>query len=307
VVFIEARDLLDAVRVQVARARGQLAQTAEARTNATRRDELTLAAAAAGIAALALLVLVPPPRSDAAAPALAGAAPSSTSGAREPEEYARVVSTAKAVPAAAPIRTAPPLPVARPASAARPAARPADTAAAQAGRWPDAAALCSDIARVSDSAQIGAVLGRAAGLLKASGIVLWMASDARDKLTPAVTTGYDDRLVARLGSISRDDVNLTARAFSESAAKTSKGNKGSAAALAVPLVTQNGAVGVFSAEFRDTVDVDPQQLAIATIVAAQLSLLLANAADGSRAETAPVPDEAATPPAEHPASQAHSL
>jgi hypothetical protein len=104
-----------------------------------------------------------------------------------------------------------------------------------------------------------------------------MATDARDGLVPAATSGYDERLVSRIGSISRDDENLTAKAFRETASRTSKARQGSAAAMAVPLVAPSGAVGVLSAELRESPDVDAQQLAIATIVAAQLSMLLANA------------------------------
>jgi hypothetical protein len=323
VIFNDARDLLDAIRVQVARARGQLTETAETRAAATRRDEVLLAAGAVGIAALALMSLVPTAAS--ATPQSASVTGASPSAAREPDEYARVVPTAKAAPVSgtpttasptSPARMPPTVPVARPASStghvpAKPVAKPAEAATvavAVPNRWPDAAALCSDIARVSDSTQIGALLSRAARLLNATGIVVWMASEARDSLGPAVATGYDERLVARLGSIPRDDDNLTARAFRDVASKTSKGRQGSAAALAVPLVAPSGAVGVLSAEFRDAQDVDPQQLAIATIVAAQLSMLLANAAESRPQSEAGIQGDAvASTAADIPAPQAQGL
>ena len=323
-IFTDARDLLDAIRVQVARARGLLNQTAEARVTATRRDEVILAAGATGIAALALLILVPPSTSTDSASAPSPSVTAASRSTREPEEYARVVPPPKATPVSSspttasptsPARMPPTVPVARPASATHAAAKPAMKPAAESaaavlsapGRWPDAAALCSDIARVSDSAQIGTLLARAASLLNASGIVVWMASDARDSLGPAVATGYDERLIARLGSIPRDDENLTARAFRESASKTSKGKHGSAAALAVPLLAPGGAVGVLSAEFRDAQDVDPQQLAIATIVAAQLSMLLANAGDTRQQAEAGTQGDGVPSAAEIPASQAQGL
>ena len=163
--------------------------------------------------------------------------------------------------------------------AAKPAAEPAAAVLSAPGRWPDAAALCSDIARVSDSAQIGTLLGRAAGLLNASGIVVWMASDARDSLVPAAATGYDERLIARIGSIPRDDENLTATAFREATSKTSKGAAGFSGGPRGSAARPGRGGRRSSAEFRDTPEVDPQQLAIATIVAAQLSMLLANAGD----------------------------
>ena len=320
VIFTDARDQLDAIRVQVARARGQLATTAGTRLAAARREQVMVAVGAVGIAALTLLVLVPPGR---AQDGVASPASSATSRAgAEPEEYARVIPTPKATVVTAPAATSassgssvrrvatavPAASVARPAASAIgsssakavPAARAtpdAPPAPPPPGRWPEAAALCTDIARVSDSQEIGALLGRAAGLLNATGIVLWMATDARDQLVPAATAGYDDRIVSRIGSISRDDENLTAKAFRETASRTSKARQGSAAALAVPLVAPSGAVGVLSAELRESQDVDAQQQAIATIVAAQLSMLLANAtapaaAASTEAGSAPQQDDA---------------
>jgi hypothetical protein len=301
--------LIDAIRVQVARARGLLAQTADARQAATRREQLMAALGAAGIAAVALLTLVPPTGTRDT-----DLRPSSTSAksAAEPDEYARVVPTPKATPAPSAAsspsgarRSAMAVPV---ASVARPASASGHAAASRAtpatvktstespatappppappSRWPEAAALCTDIARLSDSQEISRLLGRAASLLNASGIVVWMASDGRDGLVPAAASGYDERLVSRIGTIARTDDNLTANAFREGAARTSKSRAGSHAALAVPLLTPSGAAGVLSAELRDAQDVDPQQLAIATIVAAQLSMVLATESRNHGAETA---------------------
>lgn len=140
--------------------------------------------------------------------------------------------------------------------------------------WPQAAALCTDIARVSDSQDVAALLTRAAGLLHASGIVLWMASKGGHELAPAASSGYDERLIARMGTISREADNLTATAYREAVVKTSPARGDSAAALAVPLLAPSGAVGVLSAELRDVAAVDAQHQAIATILSAQLSMLL---------------------------------
>jgi hypothetical protein len=127
---------------------------------------------------------------------------------------------------------------------------------------------------VSDSQEVSALLARAATLLNAAGIVLWMKSDGGHELAPAAATGYDDRLVARLGRLSRDADNVTAAAFREASARISVARGGAAAALAVPLLSPTGPVGVLSAEIRDVPEVDTQRQALAAILAAQLSMLL---------------------------------
>jgi hypothetical protein len=325
VIFADARDQLDAIRLQVASARGLLEHTADVRHTAIRKQQLMLAVGGAAIAVLGLLILVPPvaARTDGAVAGEPGVAADP----RELDEYARVVPTPKssatATPAppakpavVTPSRTAtaapsttpiPPRPSARsggPASllsaevmAARSAAgldpshRLGDSTAARvtpsasprdrtppetpsASRdWPEAAALCTDIARVSDSQDVAALLARAAGLLHASGIVLWMASEGGHELAPAAAAGYDDRLLSRMGTISREADNLTAAAFRDAVVKISPSRGDAAAALAVPLITPAGPAGVLSAELRDA-GVDPPRQAIATILAAQLSMLL---------------------------------
>lgn len=142
----------------------------------------------------------------------------------------------------------------------------------------EAAAVCVDLARLSDSAEISKLLERAASVLNASGIVVWMASENRGELFPAAAAGYDDRLLSRVGSIPRDASNLTAAAFREGTARTSPSSDSQAAALAVPLVTPDGPVGVLSAELKAVPQVDGSRLAVATIFAAQLSMLLGSMA-----------------------------
>ena len=134
--------------------------------------------------------------------------------------------------------------------------------------------MCVDLARLSDSGEIAKLLERAAAVLNASGIVVWMASENRGELFPAAAAGYDDRLFSRIGSIPRDASNLTAAAFREGSSRTSPSAESQAAALAVPLVTPDGPVGVLSAELKTMTQVDESRLAVATIFAAQLSMLL---------------------------------
>ena len=134
--------------------------------------------------------------------------------------------------------------------------------------------MCVDLARLSDSGEISKLLERAAAVLNASGIVVWMASENRAELFPAASAGYDDRLLSRVGSIPRDASNLTAAAFRDGGSRTSPSSDSQQAALAVPLVTPDGPVGVLSAELKAVQQVDGSRLAVATIFAAQLSMLL---------------------------------
>ena len=148
----------------------------------------------------------------------------------------------------------------------------------------DAAAVCVDLARLSDSGEISKLLERAAAVLNATGIVVWMASEDRAELFPAAAAGYDERLFSRIGSIPRDASNLTGAAFRDGSPKTSPGSESAAAALAVPLMTPEGPVGVLSAELKPLGQVDPSRLAVATIFAAQLSMLLGSMTVATPAE-----------------------
>ena len=117
-------------------------------------------------------------------------------------------------------------------------------------------------------------MGRAADVLSASGVIVWVASENRDELFPAAASGYDQRLFERIGSIRRDASNLTASSFRGGVSKTTARREGAPSALAVPLLTPHGPVGVFSAELREVAEVDTDRLAVAAIFAAQLASLL---------------------------------
>lgn len=275
VIFIESRDLLDTLRLQIARARGQLARTSDARHAQTRREQVLLALGGGGVLALALLMLVPPGRaadSHASVTISAGPAAAPPHSGAEEDEYARLIPTPKT---AAPAPSAPDAPGAPHAPSVPDApSAPAAPRAPSAPGLSETAAVCSELARISDGADVSAILTRAARVMNASGIIVWMRAEGGHELLPAASTGYDERLFARIGAISRDEANLTALAFRDAAPRVTARHGSSAAALAVPLTAPQGTVGVLSAEIKDVSHVGPPQLAIATIFAAQLSMLL---------------------------------
>ena len=135
------------------------------------------------------------------------------------------------------------------------------------------ASLCSDLARVIDTRALPALLERAAEVLDAPGIVLWIADPDGRELSPIVTHGYSQPMVTRLGTILRDAENATASAFRTSLLQTVAADAVSNGAIAAPLVTPAGCVGVMAAEVRHQGEKDSAKLAAASIVAAQLATL----------------------------------
>ncbi len=159
----------------------------------------------------------------------------------------------------------------------------------------EAAAICTDLGRVSQSIEMSALLERAGNVLNATGVIVWMASADGRELYPAASAGYDDRLLARIGSIPRNAANVTAGAMRDAAPRTSSGVGSSAAAMAVPLMTPIGPVGVLSAELREVNEVDETRMAVATIFAAQLAALLGSMAAPAVGSSEPPQDDTARP------------
>ena len=168
----------------------------------------------------------------------------------------------------------PPRKVAATAPVPAPAPAPQPAAAATFD-FAGVASLCTELARVSDTQSLPVILERAAALLDASGIVVWISDPDGGEMSPVITHGYSQQVVTRLGTIQRDAENATAAAFRTSLLQTVKTDDASAGAIAAPLVTPGGCVGVMAAEVRGNGEKDASKLAAATIVAAQLATLVA--------------------------------
>jgi hypothetical protein len=131
-----------------------------------------------------------------------------------------------------------------------------------------------DLARVTDMRAVAPILERASALLDAAGIVLWIADPDGRELTPILAHGYSPQLVMRLGNLPRDAENVTAAAYRTGLVQTLKADAVSNGAIAAPLVTPAGCVGVMAAEVRHGGEQQDSRLAAATIVAAQLATLV---------------------------------
>ena len=138
----------------------------------------------------------------------------------------------------------------------------------------EAAGLCVDLARVTDPNQIPRLLERAARVLDASGIIVWIADPDGRELIPTAAHGYTGAALARVGAIPRDADNATAAAYREGRVYTVKGDALTSGAIVAPLVTAGGCAGVMAAEVRHEREQSEDVRAIASIVAAQLAMLI---------------------------------
>ena len=133
--------------------------------------------------------------------------------------------------------------------------------------------ICSDLSALADPGALEGALGRVCTILNATGLIVWIASNDNATLSPVATSGFDPKLVARIGKIGRESANLTALAFRENAAKVSPVTATTPAALAVPMCSPTGAAGVLSVELKAGQPVDDSKVSLAAIVAAQLATL----------------------------------
>ena len=148
------------------------------------------------------------------------------------------------------------------------------------------ASLCAELARVPDIRRLPGLLERAAAVLDASGIVLWIADPDGRELTPILVHGYPPQLATRLGNILRDAENVTALAYRTGLLQTVKGDGISSGAIAVPLVTAGGCVGVMAAEMKNGGEQQEGLLSAASIIAAQLATLVGPPVARPKAEAA---------------------
>jgi hypothetical protein len=264
----------------------ELAALDAARAALQRREAFSLGAAAA--AATLIVLLLMPGRRPAmlAQPAALTAAPATSSAPLPADEIALALDSFDPIDADegwTPAKTPPVVPF--------PADSQSDVDAPPAAATPSVdlqavATVCNDLARVADTHALPELLERTAGVLDASGIILWIADPDGRELAPIVTHGYASTLVSRLGTIARDAENATAAAFRTSLLQTVKADAVSNGAIAAPLVTPTGCVGVMAAEVRDQAEGKETVLAAASIVAAQLAALVGPPSSRAKAEAA---------------------
>lgn len=148
------------------------------------------------------------------------------------------------------------------------------------------AKLCTDLARVVESRQLPALLERTAQVLDASGVIVWMADPAGREMRPAMSYGYPNPVIAKMGSIARDGANALAAAYRSAEMRTVSGDNIANGALVAPLMTSEGCIGVLSVEMKGGSERDESSQALAAIFAAQLATLVSPPAAAAPVKTA---------------------
>lgn len=165
------------------------------------------------------------------------------------------------VPAAAPISSAAEVPTAQPSVPVEQVLPTLDLV--------PAAELCADIARADSGETLAALVERAAGVIGASGVVVWLASG--DELVPVLTHGYGPHAQGLLGPLPLSEENVTTRAWHSGHVQGVDGDARARAALAAPMFQGPRRTGVLSVELTDGVRPDALPRALTSILAAQFA------------------------------------
>ena len=115
-----------------------------------------------------------------------------------------------------------------------------------------ASQLCTDFGRVSDLEELKTLVGHAADLMDASGLVVWVTSADGAELQPALSHGYAPQVLARMPAIPRSADNAAAAAVRTSQLQIVLARPGSSnGAVVAPIAgSPDGCVGALSAEIR---------------------------------------------------------
>ena len=139
-----------------------------------------------------------------------------------------------------------------------------------------AAALCTDLGRMQDAADLKPLLGRAAHLLDASGLVLWVGDAEGSDLRPLASHGYADHVLSLMHPVPRLADNAAAAAYRTGLPQVVASGPGEApGAIAAPLLSAEGCVGALTAEIRGGAETSAEVQALAALIAAQLAGALA--------------------------------
>jgi hypothetical protein len=149
-----------------------------------------------------------------------------------------------------------------------------------------AAELCTEFGRVTDVSDLPGLLARAADVMDASGVVVWLGSRSGADLRPVLAYGYPDHVLARMPAVARTADNAAAMAYRTGKLQIVLRKPGGAnGAVVAPLLSSEGCVGALTAEILAGSEATDSVQALAALVAAQLTGVLAPSVLSSPAES----------------------
>ena len=250
VIFTEGSDAAATAVRQIETARQAQHQAVDVDVAALRRQQTLTAASAAGIVGLIVLLLIPAPRArtiEAAADTGISISPRADQGG----ESARA-------PAPAPVVHM--------------------TVRAQSSVFKAATDVATDFGRVRDLDELTRVLGRAAEVMDASGLIVWAGSATGSDLRPVLAHGYSAEMIARIPPVPRSADNAAAAAYRSGTLRIVLSRPGgSSGAVVAPILSADGCIGALSAEIRGGGETSEGVQALAAIFAAHLAGVLATA------------------------------
>ena len=147
-----------------------------------------------------------------------------------------------------------------------------------------AAHLCTELGRVDEIHEAAPLLQEAARILDAVGVIVWAWDPQATELRPVLAHGYSDNVLAQLPRVRRDTDNATAAAFRSGQTCVVKRRDLASGALAMPMLTPAGCVGVLAIELQHGNEQKVSVHALVTVFAAQLARLVRVAQPAEAAE-----------------------
>jgi len=277
VIFSESLGALTAASEHVTAAADNQAALRAEESRSLHARQLYAAAGAAGVLLLVVLLLVPVPESDVdvltamralteSAPLRPQTIPMPAKPRAEQPVFHDVDSSARLLPRT----TNDPKP-----SSAEPV---------QSVNLPAASRVCVELARVTNAGDVTVVLAKAAEILDARGIIVWVADTPGVALYPMFTHGYPSAVLLRLGTIPTDASNATAASWRAGELVALSADRDAHGALVTPIITATGCVGVLAAELRNGREMREDVRAMATIFSAQLATLITPVAQADQTD-----------------------
>ena len=253
VIFTEGSDAAATAVRQIETARQAQHQAVDGDVTAVRKQQTLTAEAAAGVVGLIVLLLIPVPDRKAME---AIEAPAATRLSISPSIAPRSESAVSA-------RIAPIAPI---------------THHAMGSVLKAATDVATDFGRVRDLDELTGVLGRAAEVMDASGLMVWVGSATGSDLRPVLAHGYSAEMIARIPPVPRSADNAAAAAYRSGRLQIVLARPGSSSgAVVAPILAADGCIGALSAEIRSGGETSESVSALAAIFAAHLAGVLATA------------------------------